>query len=329
VFASVTGRTRRSLWATLSFVFVVGIVASVLMARVEESQAIHRAASAARDQAQQLSQELANRDLSRPASGEEYRRVARDVHSIVTSKGSVTRVVIWSSDGRVLFDADRELVGTTPSETTGPIASVSSGSGLTLVRGDSIQTFVPVSKWKNGPAAVMQIGQPLRPVLAQTSGMWGTLQKGLMLAVAVTLSLLALTFLPAILRRVRKRRAERTTAPRSPAPAGRFMRVRRTARPSHAPDPAYMLPGFRQIEEARRAAEERARSSEESFQSLQAQLERTVEQVKTLKAGAQADGALRDRLRAAEAKTRAAEARVIELEDDLDKQTVAARSTNG
>lgn len=328
MFASVTGRTRRSLWATLSFVFVVGIVASVLMARVEESQAIHRAASAARDQAQRLSQELAGRDLSRPAIGEEYRHVAREVHAIVTSKGSVTRVVIWSSDGRVLFDADRELVGTTPSETTGPIASVSSGSGLTLVRGDSIQTFVPVSK-QNGPAAVMQMGQPLRPALAQASGMWGTLRKGLMLAVAITLSLLAVTFLPAILRRVRKRRAERTTAPRSPAPAGRFMRVRRTARPSRAPDPAYMLPGFRQIEEARQAAEERARSSEESFQSLQARLERTVEQVKTLKAGAQADGALRDRLRAAEAKTRAAEARVIELEADLDKQTVAARSTNG
>ncbi len=324
------------MWAILSFAFAVGIAASILMARVETNKAIDRAAAASRDQAGQFAQRLAGRDLSTPATGKDYQRVAGQVRSIVTSQGPVDHVRIWSPRGRVLFDVDRNVIGTNPSEPPDVIASIASRSGGTVVDPRSIESFVPISKNGVGPTAVAQMSQPLQPVLAQTSGVWGTVRTGLTLALAVALVLLGLTFLPATLRLARRPRhgAPEPTKPFvpaevSPAPPRLFKRGPKSEEPADASVPSDMLPAFRQIEQARQAAEERARSSDQSFQSLQAQFQRTIEQVKTLEARTQGDGSLREQLRAAEAKAQAGEARVVELEAELDKLTYATGPTNG
>lgn len=335
MFASVTGPERRSLWAFLSFAFAVGIAASILMARVE-SKAIDRAVTSARDQALQLAQRLAARDLSQPAAGKEFQRVAAQVRSTVTSKEQVQQVRIWSPRGRVLFDVDRNAVGTKPTEPPDGIASIASRSGGTVVDARSIETFVPVSKKGAALTAVAQMSQPLQPVLAETGGVWDTVRTGLTIALAVALLMLGLTFLPVILRLARRKRdgAQEPAKPivpgeAAPAPPRVFNRARRSEEPQDASVSSYMLPGFRQIEQARQVAEERAHSSEQSFQSLQAQFQRTIERVKTLEARTQTERALREQLRQAEAKAQAAEARATELEADLSKLTFAAGPING
>jgi hypothetical protein len=331
---SVAGRERRALWATLSFVFVVGIGATMYLSNADRNQAIARAAKDTRNHAQLLSAVLSNKQLSKPVGGPRYERLAERVREAVTLGGPVVSVTIWSSEGRILFDADRSVVGSTPPEMQPVISAMTSSSGGVRVQDDRLETFVPISRSPNGPVAMAQLAQPLTPVLDQVGGLWAQVRTFLAFALVLWLALLALTFVP-----IEKVPAVRLPWRRSPEEAGdeakpavtpsegapaRAERQRRGKGVNEGP--AYMLPGFRQIDEARQAAEELALRTEGNFQALQSQFDRAVDQVKTLESQVNAQQALRQQLKEAEARAQAAEVRVKELEAELDKVTFVTRS---
>ena len=97
---------------------------------------------------------------------------------------------------------------------------------------------------------------------------------------------------------------------------------------SNGSAPAYMVPGFQDIEKARQEAEARAMASESNYQSLRAQFERAVEHVKTLEAQARSQDQLHQQLRENQARADAAEERVKELQAEVDRMTYAAGSAD-
>jgi len=334
VLRSVAGRERRALWATLSFVFAVGIGATVYLSNADRNHAIAKAAKDTRNDAPLLSAVLSNKQLSKPVGGPRYDKLAERIRKAVTLGGPVVSVTIWSSEGQILFDGDRNVVGSTPPEMQPVISAMTSSSGGVRVQDDTLETFVPISKSPSGPVAVAQLAQPLTPVLDQGGGLWGQVRTFLTFALVLWLLLLALTFVPiekvpAVRLPWRRSREEAedgappAVIPTEAVPA-RAQRHRRAKAVNEGP--VYMLPGFRQVDEARQAAEELALRTEGNFQALQSQFDRAVDQVKTLESQVNAQQALRQQLKEAEARAQAAEVRVKELEAELDKVTFVTRS---
>ena len=318
----------------MSFVFVVGIGATVYLSNADRNQAIARAAKDTRNDAQLLSAVLSNKELSKPVGGRRYDKVAERIRKSVTIGGPVVSVTIWSSEGRILFDANKSLVGTSPPEMAPVIPAMTTSSGGLRVQDDTLETFVPISRNPSGPVAVAQLEQPLTPVLDQVGGLWAQVRTFLSFGLALWLALLALTFAPMekvpSIRLPWRRSAEEAGGEAPPAvissePVPAKAQKRRRGKAGND-GPAYLLPGFRQIEEARRTAEELARTTEGNFQNLQSQFDRAVDQVKTLESQVDAQQALGQQLKDAEARAQAAEVRVKELEAELDKVTFAARA---
>jgi hypothetical protein len=316
------------LWATLSFLLAIGVGASAFLAHAERDGAVRRATRVAEDQAKVLSGMLTARQLSDPVTGPDYADLADKVRRAIISKGPIDHLTVFSSRGRIVFDSDRALVGETPPAMQDLISPSAVGSGQSRVQGDVVQTFVPVTKNAGGSIAVAQMDQPVAPVDAQVSSLWGTLGTVLTVAFAIPVFLLALTFRPALKKR-RRRRQEPAGAepPASEAPPPPERRTREEEASPNGSSPAYMHPGFQEIERARQDAEERANASDANFHSIRIRFERALEQVKTLEAQVGSQDYLRRQLRDVEARANAAEGRIKELQAELQK-THAAGSAN-
>jgi hypothetical protein len=325
---SVASRERRSLWATLSFLLAIGVGASAFLAHAERDGAVRRATKVAEDQAEVLSGMLTARQLSDPVTGPDYAHLADKVRRAIMSKGPIDHLTVFSSRGRIVFDTDRALVGETPSAMQDLISPSAVGSGQSRVQGDVLQTFVPVTRNAGGSIAVAQMDQPVAPVDAQVSSVWGTLRMVLTVAFAVPTFLLALTFLPGLKQRLRRPQEPAGAAPtaeEAPLPPERPSREEPSPNRS---SPAYMHPGFQEIERARQDAEERAKASDANFHSIRIQFERALEQVKTLGAQVASQDYLRRQLRDVEARANAAEGRIKELQAELQRTSHAAGSAN-
>ena len=193
---SAARRGRRWLWAILSFLFLLGVVVSSVMMRSERNEAIAKAAAGARVQAQRSTSTLTGKQLRKPVTGSSYDRLAARFRKYAPSDATIVGVTIWSSKGRILFSLDESLVGKTPPETRSSISSIAKGSGSTRALDNTLQTFTPVSKAPDGPVAIVEVDQPLAVVEAQTGDGWSMLRLGSAVGLAVSLLLLALTFVP-------------------------------------------------------------------------------------------------------------------------------------
>src|SRR5919198_3681257 len=116
VVGSAGRRGRRSLWAILSILFVLGIAVSTIMERSERNAALDTAVEGARNDAQLAMATLTHKQLTKPLTGSSYDRLAAKLWRSVSSDGTVAGVTIWSSHGRILFSLNESLVGTTPPE---------------------------------------------------------------------------------------------------------------------------------------------------------------------------------------------------------------------
>jgi hypothetical protein len=74
------------------------------------------------------------------------------------------------------------------------ITGIAEGSGSTRVLGGTVQTFTPVSKGAAGAVAIVEVDQPFAVVVAQTSDLWSTLRLVSAVGLVVSLLLLGLTF---------------------------------------------------------------------------------------------------------------------------------------
>jgi uncharacterized membrane protein YciS (DUF1049 family) len=194
MFGSVAIRERRSLWAILSFLFLLGFVVSTLIVHAERNRALDSVAQFARDDAQLLTATLTGKQLTQPVRGASYDKLSARVGKSVGSKGSIIGVTVWSSDGQILFSLNESLVGTTPPEMLPLIIGISQGSGGTRVLDDTVQTFMPVSKAIGGPVAVVELDQPLAFVEARIGAFWNMLRMVFAFGLVVSLLLLGFAF---------------------------------------------------------------------------------------------------------------------------------------
>jgi hypothetical protein len=306
MFGSVGARERRSLWAILSFLFVLWFVVSTLMVHAERNRALDGVAKLARDDAQLLTATLTGKQLTTPVTGSSYDRLAAKIGRSVT-KGSIVGVTVWSSDGRILFSLNQSVVGTTPPEMQPLIVGIAQGTGGTRVLDDTVQTFMPVSKAPGGPVAVVQLDQPFAFVEAQIGAIWSMLRVGFAFALAVSLLLLGLTFVSS---RSRPRASE--NAERQRGDEGTEMKA-------EGQPPAEEPP-----------TEERARTSEEDPQALQpyfdAYFDGAVDQVDVLEGDVESQESTRQRREEFKARAKEAELRVKKLEAELHKAPSAPKS---
>ena len=194
MFGSIIGRKRRSLWAILSLLFALGFAVSAIMAHSERDAALDNAAEQAREASHLATAGLTGKQLTKPIKGSSYDEVAGKIRTSDSSEGSVAGVTIWSSRGRILFSLKKSLVGSTPAEMRSLITGIAEGSGSTRVLGGTVQTFTPVSKGADGAVAIVEVDQPFAVVVAQTSDLWSTLRLVSAVGLVVSLLLLGLTF---------------------------------------------------------------------------------------------------------------------------------------
>jgi uncharacterized membrane protein YciS (DUF1049 family) len=194
MFGSVVGRRRRSLWAILSLLFALGFAVSAIMAHSERNAALDSVAERAREESHLATAGLTGKQLTKPITGSSYDKVAGKIRRSDSSEGSVAGVTIWSSRGRILFSLKKSLVGSTPPEMRSLITGIAEGSGSTRVLGGTVQTFTPVSKGADGAVAIVEVDQPFAVVVAQTSDLWSTLRLVSAVGLVVSLLLLGLTF---------------------------------------------------------------------------------------------------------------------------------------
>lgn len=194
MFGSVVGRRRRSLWAILSLLFALGFAVSAIMAHSERNAALDSVAERAREESHLATAGLTGKQLTKPITGSSYDEVAGKIRRSDSSEGSVAGVTIWSSRGRILFSLKKSLVGSTPAEMRSLITGIAEGSGSTRVLGGTVQTFTPVSKGADGAVAIVEVDQPFAVVVAQTSDLWSTLRLVSAVGLVVSLLLLGLTF---------------------------------------------------------------------------------------------------------------------------------------
>ena len=319
MLGTVAKRERRSLWATLSLLLALGIGGCVFLAGSERSSATEAAEDEALLAGEQLASMVTKKDVAGPVTGARYDRLAGGVREAITSRGPVDAVIIWSPQARVLFAADESLMGTRATDLRGLLDRVAEGFPESRIQGRTLQTFVPMWPSSRGAVAMAEMDQPAETIAA-AGGTWSQVKTALTVALVVTLLLFLLTLLPThlpvpSLRRKQTDTADVPTRPNEPHRGlFRSMRSRREPIPADDSSPAYMHPGFRQIEQARKAAEERAVATEQNFNGLQSRFERTVDQVKVLEGRVQAEDATAERLRELEAGLQAAEARIKELE---------------
>ncbi|MCI0636129.1 MAG: hypothetical protein L0206_19770 [Actinobacteria bacterium] len=194
MFGSAAGRGRRSLWAILSLLFALGFAVSTTMVHSERNGALDTVVERARDEAKLAAATLTGKQLTKPVTGSSYDEVAAEIWRSVSSKGSIVGVTVWSSHGRILFSLNESLVGSAPAEMRSLIMGIAKGSGSARVLDDTVQTFTRVSKATDGPVAIVEVDQPLAVVEAQTGDLWSMLRLGSAFGLAVSLLLLGLTF---------------------------------------------------------------------------------------------------------------------------------------
>jgi len=307
----------------------LGIGGCVFLAGSERSTATEAAEDEARLAAKQVGSLVTKKNLAGPITGARHDRLAGGVREAITSRGPVDAVIIWSPQGRVLFAADQSLVGTRAADLRGLLDRVAQGFPLSRIQEGTLQTFVPMWPSPQGAIAVAEMRQPAETIAA-AGGTWTMLRTALTIALVVTLLLFLLSLLPTRLAvpSLRRKQADTADVPTQPDEPHRgpfrSRRSRREPTPADDSSPAYMHPGFRQIEEARQAAEERAVATEQNFHGLQSRFERTVDKVKVLEGRVQAEDPTSQRLREMGARLQAAETRIKELEAAIERSEPGA-----
>jgi hypothetical protein len=188
------GRGRRMLWAILSFLFVVGIAVSTIMAPSERDAALDAVVEGARDEAQLATATLTGKQLTKPVTGSSYDKLADELRKSVSSDGTIVAVTIWSSQGRILFSLKESRVGKTPPEMGSLITEIAKGSGSARVVDGKVRTFTPVSKGPDGRVAIVEIDRPVAVLEAQSGDLWPTLRLVFGIGLAVSLLFLVLAF---------------------------------------------------------------------------------------------------------------------------------------
>jgi hypothetical protein len=250
---SLVRRERRALWGFLSLAVVVAIGVTLVAASSARAKLTRAAENDARLAAQtQLAPMLDTRDLDGTITGDRADELGRAIESEILSSGPVSSVRIYSEAGRVLYDADAEVVAVRPTYVRELVYRVAHGDPVSEVSGGDLQTYVPVWLESGGPVVVAEMTQPYDPISAEATGTWYRIALILGLVLLATGTLFAFSAQAA----------------------------------SRVPDIAEIQshPAFVEAQDGRTKAEKRAESSEAALKELQAQFRATLEELKTMEA---------------------------------------------
>jgi hypothetical protein len=283
----------------LSVLLAVAVVLTVPLSRTTAGRATDRAATETTSTAQlSLAPLLVQSDLEAPVTGDRYNELAAGIRERITVPGPIQHVILWSVSGQILYDDDQVRVGGRDDALSAELAQVAGGSAESRVQDGMLETFVPLWLQADGPVAVAELDRPVDPITAEATKPWKLARMGLLalLGIALLTTLAAFRRRPAEAepagdpaeapapppsREVRRalERAVGPAEPRAPipsqpveepgAPSAPVPAPRSRPEPSQTELPLYMQPGFRQIQEARDEAEQRARSTEQALHELQ------------------------------------------------------------
>lgn len=244
-------RERRALWGSLSLIIVIAIGGTIAAAASSRARLTERAATDARLVAQtQLAPLLTARDLEGPITGDRARELGEAIRAEISSTGPVEKIRLYSKLGRILYDADPEIVTVRPSFVRDLIYRVATGEAESIVRDGHLLTYVPLWTSPGGTVVVAEMSQPYGPISAEATGLWYRIALGLGIALLVTATL--------FVRAVRAR--DRTLS---------LVEVR-----AH--------PEFVAAEDARARAEQRAAAAEAALTDVRRQLRAALDEISTM-----------------------------------------------
>ncbi|HEU4529364.1 MAG TPA: hypothetical protein VFT80_15735 [Actinomycetota bacterium] len=253
MLGSLVRRERRLLWGFLSLVVVVAIGATLVAASSARAKLTREAENEARLAAQtQLAPMLETRDLEGTITGDRADELGRAIESEILSSGPVSAVRIYSETGRVLYDADPEVVAVRPTYVRELVYGVAHGDPVSEVRAGDLLTYVPVWLEPGGRVVVAEMTQPYDPISAEATESWYRIALILGLVLLATGTLFAFSAQAA----------------------------------SRVPDIAEIQahPAFVEVQDARVKAEKRAESTDVALKELQAQFRATLEELKEMEA---------------------------------------------
>jgi hypothetical protein len=306
-------RAQRPVWAALTALLLIGMVASLFLAARAKQSA--EAAATARAQVavqNELAPLLTSSDVAQPATGERYQTLSALVTRRLLSAGSSDGVTLYSADGTVLFGLERGMVGRRVPSLRGRIDGVLRDGRQSEVRGDTFHAFVPLRlRPDEDPVGVVDVTQPYTPLWESASKPWRLASIAFAALLLPALGMLVLTFRGSSAQVASRAPWARPGAGDADAPASRSTTAKRVIPPTA---PVYEHPGYRAEVEARRHAEDRAARAEEAAESLRREL-KDLQQ----RGGGDAATDARHEQRVAEAQqhARAAEAERVQLADRL------------
>ncbi len=293
-------RERRTLWAVLSVVIVAAIVGCLLAASASRRTLTREAQAEAKLTAQTtLAPLLTEVDLQAPVVGERAHELGAEIERRIISEGPITAVRLYSESGRILYDADGSVVTVKPSFLKDLMYTVANGTTVAEVRGNVLETYVPVWVTPDRTVAVAEMSQPYGPIVKQSELPWYPFAAVLGLLLAGTITLLVKSL--------------------------------RAPRRSRATIEIKAQPGFRSIDQARRQAEQRAKAAEAALKELQGQHRTKLEEFKAVEARAKMSESesirLDEEIRALHGQLQdtAQRLRQAELENDALRQRLALR----
>ena len=193
MFGSLTRRQRRPLWGWLIVILLFAVSGSLFLSMRAKSQAIQEASTEARLAAQtELATLLEPRDLLAPVVGVRALELGAGIDSQITSVGPIDDIRIYSSLGRILYADDPSIVGTRPSYLRDLTFAVASGEAQTQVRGDVLQTLVPIWLSPGGTVVVAELSQEVGPVVSPVTT-WYLLALGCTVLLIGAITLFALS----------------------------------------------------------------------------------------------------------------------------------------
>lgn len=244
-------RERRAVWGSLTLIIVIAIGGTLTAAASSRTRLTERAATDARLIAQtQLAPLLTARDLEAPITGERARELGEAIRAEIISTGPIEKIRLYSRLGRILYDADPQLVTVRPSFVRDLIYRVATGRAESIVREGHLLTYVPLWTSPGGTVVVAEMSQPYGPIEAEATGLWHRIALGLGIALLAT--------------------------------AGLFVRAVRARDRAISLVEVRAHPEFVAAEDARARAEQRAAAAEAALTDVRRQLRAALDEISTM-----------------------------------------------
>jgi len=307
------GKNARTVLFVLAGLLALGVVGSLWMG--------HRATAKAQGLAIEQASTIADRtltlvfqpsDLSRPVDDARALQLSQQITSTVIDPSDFADVTLYSPEGQILYSTQAGRIGNELVGEKDRIKEALKGTAQTSSQDGVFSVLLPFHFPSGvGSVAAVELQRPDGPI-ASASGPWRT--NALFLFVLLGMGGMAVFG-------VTKLSAAAMSAPAQPEAPRQVPASVPTMRAIEVPQP-----GLREEAEARRLAEERARSAEERLALLQDQYRRSLEELQRFQQTAaretpRADAALEERALRAEAKLAALQQQVQMFNAERDRLT--------